>query len=249
MPRVASATVLVAATVLLGACGAATTPTAQPTSTPATTPHRRPRRRRWPRAALLTGCALRQPRPRPRRWSRAALATVGRAAFHRPLRPSYGLRSVDAGWLYADRKPRGTGANGAKTCTYSTNHPWNIFGVLVFPAPDAATAQADWAQEVAAEQNFLDLSEPWGGPAWNLTLSDATVPGADKAAVGTSTVPWAGGTIKAAAIYALKGSTFVGLTDLVGGQGLTCTGCGDAGPAPTTTALEAQMATTLGRLP
>lgn len=134
----------------------------------------------------------------------------------------------------------GTGPSGGETCTYGIPQPWNILGALVAQAPDAAAAQAAWAQDGAWAQSFLLGSGPGGVPAVTLKPSDVTVAGADKAVLSSATGQWARGPISASVLYAVKGPFFVAISDYSAGQGA---------PGPSLGALETQMATTLGRLP
>jgi hypothetical protein len=136
---------------------------------------------------------------------------------------------------------------GATECTYASSQPWNILNVLVVQAPDAATAQANWTQDEAWAQALALNSEPGGGPTWTLKLSDVTVAGADKGAVGTVSAKGAVIAVNASALCVLKGSVFVAITDTVSARPLGTTQA--VGPATTAGALEGQMATTLGRLP
>ena len=147
----------------------------------------------------------------------------------------------------------GPSPNGAgnPTCTYAIPQPWDFVWVTVAQEPDAATAQANWAQEgVALAQGALS-AEPGGGPSWNLTFSDVTVPGADRASVGVARAAWtdAKGTVSSIVLYALKGSTYVSISNVLA----VCPNvnvCGrQSPPAPTVKSMEAQMATSLGRLP
>jgi hypothetical protein len=130
----------------------------------------------------------------------------------------------------------GTTSGGAKTCTYG-GATSGVVQVLVAVAPDAATAQADWAQEQADAQNALKQSAP-SGVSFTLNLNDTTVAGADRAAVASANMTISGVKVAVSAIYLLKGAVFVTFSDLAVGR--------DAASAAT---LEAQAGTTLSRLP
>jgi hypothetical protein len=113
-----------------------------------------------------------------------------------------------------------------------------VFSVLVAQAPDAATAQADWTQEEAKAQSFLEKGVP-SGVTVSFNLTDVSnVAGADRAAVGTGGATISGQTINGSVIYLLKGATFVYFGDLVLRKA-----------APATSDMEAQATTTLGRVP
>jgi hypothetical protein len=141
-----------------------------------------------------------------------------------------------AGATFAAGKP-GTTSGGANTCVYGYQ-TLNVFTVLVTQATDAATAQADWAQEQAKAQAAINQGIPAGANV-NLNVTDVSgVTGADKAAVATFNTTISGETIGITAIYLLKGAVFLTFSDLVIGHA-----------PPTTAAIEAQAVTSLKRLP
>ena len=144
--------------------------------------------------------------------------------------------SMLAGASYGAGRPDST-SGGAKICVYGYQ-TLNVFMVLVAVAPDATTAQADWAQEQAKAQAALNQG---AGSGANITfnLNDvANLPGADRAAVGTASGTVSGQTISGSAIYLLKGPVFFTFSDV--GLGIT---------PPSISAMEAQATTSLGRLP
>lgn len=131
----------------------------------------------------------------------------------------------------------GTTEGGAKTCVYGAQTR-NVFSVLVTQASDAATAQADWAQEQAKAQAAVKQGVPPGVNV-NLNLTDVSnLAGADRAAVASFNTTISGVAVGITAIYVLKGAVFFSFSDLVVG----------AAP-PSTSAMEAQAKTVLGRLP
>lgn len=141
-----------------------------------------------------------------------------------------------AGATFAAGKPETT-EGGAKTCVYGYQ-TLNVFMVVVTQAKDAATAQADWAQEQAKAQAAINQGIPAGANV-NLNVTDVSgVSGADKAAVATFNTTISGQTIGITAIYLLKGAVFLTFSDLVVGHA-----------PPTTAAIEAQAVTSLKRLP
>jgi hypothetical protein len=129
-----------------------------------------------------------------------------------------------------------TTSGGAKICTYGSATT-AVVNVLVAQAADAATAQADWAQEQAEAQAQLQQSVP-AGVSLSFSLDDTSVTGADKAAVGTASASISGVGVAISAIYVLKGAVFFTFSDLAVGHA-----------AAAATALEAQAGTTIGRLP
>jgi hypothetical protein len=129
-----------------------------------------------------------------------------------------------------------TTSGGAKICVYG-GQTLNVFQVLVAQAPDAATAQSQWTQLQAQAEDALKNGAP-SGTNVSLNVTDVTVAGADKAAVATASATISGTTISISAIYVLKGATFFSFSDLVVGNA-----------APSSSALEAQAQTTLGRIP
>lgn len=127
-------------------------------------------------------------------------------------------------------------SNGAKMCTYGAQ-TLNVFMVEVAVAPDAATAQAQWAQEEAQAQANLQQFVAQAGGNVTLNAADITLSGADKAAAATSTATISGQTISISAIYVLKGAVFFMFSDLVLGK-----------TAPTTAQMQAQAAIVLTRV-
>jgi len=129
-----------------------------------------------------------------------------------------------------------TTSGGSKTCTYGAQTR-NVFLVVVTQAPDAATAQADWAQEQAKAEAAIQKDLPQGASV-NLNASDVSnVPGADRAAIASFNTTISGQPVGVIAIYLLKGSTFVTFSDLV------------LGTPPTAATMEEQAQITLGRVP
>jgi len=127
-------------------------------------------------------------------------------------------------------------SGGAKTCTYGAQTR-NVFLVVVTQAPDAATAQADWAQEQAKAEAAIQKDLPPGASV-NLNASDVSnVPGADMAAIASFNTTISGQPVGVIGIYLLKGATFVSFSDLV------------LGTPPTAATMEAQAQITLGRVP
>ncbi len=131
----------------------------------------------------------------------------------------------------------GVTSGGAKTCAYGAQTR-NVFLVVVTQAPDAATAQADWAQEQAKAEAAIKQGLPQGASV-NLNVTNLTnVAGADKAAIASFSTVISGQPVGVIGIYLLKGSTFVSFSDLVLGS-----------PTPSAATMEAQAQTTLGRVP
>jgi hypothetical protein len=129
-----------------------------------------------------------------------------------------------------------TVSSGATMCTYG-GQTRNVFLVEVAVAPDAATAQADWAQEESQAQSALTELVTSSGASVNLKAGDITLTGADKAATATASKTVSGVTLSISAIYVLKGAVFFTFSDLVLGK-----------PAPSVAAMEAQAQTVLTRV-
>jgi hypothetical protein len=129
-----------------------------------------------------------------------------------------------------------TTSGGAKTCVYG-GQTLNVFQVLVAQAPDATTAQSQWTELQTQAKDALKAGTP-SGTTVNLNVTDVTLAGADKAADATASGTISGTTISVSAIYVLKGATFFSISDLVVGTA-----------APSSSAMEAQALTTLGRIP
>lgn len=144
--------------------------------------------------------------------------------------------SLLAGATYTTSKEETT-SGGAKLCSYGAQTV-NVFEVLVATAASPSAAQAAWDQEKSEATAELQKVAASSGVTFTLNLSDTNLSGADRAAVGTFSASLSGHTLAGSAIYFLKGANFVAITDLVL----------DRTP-PTTSAMEAQGQTSLGRLP
>lgn len=194
---------------LLAACGASTTgtsPSATPTATPVPAATPTP---------ASTATAV------PTSIDPCQLITASEASSLAGVSYGAGTESVTSG--------------GAKRCVYGSQ-TLNILSVIVAVAPDAATAQADWASEEAQVKAALQSSAQ--GASINVNINDTSnLSGADKAAVGTGSASIAGQTLYASVIYFLKGPTFVSFSDLVLGHA-----------SPSASAMEAEANTVLGRI-
>ncbi len=126
---------------------------------------------------------------------------------------------------------------GSNTCIYGFQ-TLNVFMVTVAIASDAGTAQAEWAQEETQAQAQMLKGASVPGVTVNISTSDFSLTGADRAAVGTGTASLGGHTIAGAAVYALKGPIFFTFSDLTVDH-----------PAPTSTAMQGQAQTVVTRLP
>lgn len=143
-----------------------------------------------------------------------------------------------AGVSYGPGREETTSDNGGRTCVYGYQTR-NVFSVLVNVAPDEATAAADWTQAEAQAQSFLQsIVTQAGGPPVQINLADVSISGASKAAVGTMAATINGVTLAGTAVYALKGKVFFMFSDLVLAQS-----------GPSTSSMQAQAATVIGRLP
>ena len=140
-----------------------------------------------------------------------------------------------AGTTYAAGKKEAL-SSASSLCTYGAQ-TLNVFTVIVAVAPDATTAQADWAQEEAKAQAGVKQLVAEAGGTVSLKAGDITLPGADKAATAIATANISGHTLNISAIYVLKGAVFFTFADLVAGN-----------PAPTASAMAAQATTVLTRV-
>jgi hypothetical protein len=128
--------------------------------------------------------------------------------------------------------------NGARECIYG-RQSLNVFVVLVNVAPDAATAEADWATTEARAQSGLVKLAGSQGASVGLHAGKITLSGADEAATAA-----AGGAIGAnhtlniSAIYVLKGAVFFMFSDLLLDK-----------PAPAASDMAAMAGTVLTRIP
>ena len=187
-------------------------------------------------ALLLTACgsssAAGSASPTPSTTSTASASPV---ALDPCVLVTAAEASALAGVTFAAGTEGTTDSGGGKTCTYGAGTT-NVLTVLVAQAPDAATAQADWAQEQAKGQAALQKALP-AGVAANLAVVDASVAGADKAAVATMSATISGVMVAITAIYVLKGATFLYTGDITVGKA-----------SPTPAAMEAQAGTSLSRI-
>lgn len=151
------------------------------------------------------------------------------------LDPCQLVTPAEVNQLTGDSFGAGTGQESTteghgKLCSYSAEG--TVFQVIVGVAPDAATAQAGEQQAEAelqkAAANGLTVTELKG-------FAD----GVADAATLTGSKSFAGQTFAATAIYLLKGTTFVGISDIatLGAK------------APSTSQMEDQAKVTLTRLP
>lgn len=129
-----------------------------------------------------------------------------------------------------------TTGTGGNMCVYGSQTT-NVFMVLVAQAPDAATAQANWAQYEGEAQSAVQTGLP-PGVSVNLLVNDASLDGYDQSALAGGSGSIGGRTINGSAVYLLKGPTFVSFSDLVLDQ-----------HAPSMDSMTAQAGTILGRLP
>jgi hypothetical protein len=129
-----------------------------------------------------------------------------------------------------------TSEGGSVGCVYGANTA-NVLTVVVAQAPDAATAQAEWANYEAKAQSLFTKDLP-PGVALNFSLADVSDLPADRATLAQGSASFAGRTINGSACYLLKGTSFVAFSDLLLGQA-----------APSSDALEGEAQTVLGRLP
>lgn len=146
--------------------------------------------------------------------------------------------SAMAGVTFGAGKPSASGSGNGQVCTYG-GQTATVFMVVVTVAPDAQTAQADWAEEQARAQAQLQQEvSQLSGPGLSVNVNEVSVKGSDKAAVGTMNASFSGVTLNGTAIYALKGAIFFSFSDLALGH-----------PAATAEAMQNQAATVIGRLP
>ena len=137
-----------------------------------------------------------------------------------------------AGATFGPGKEESTG--GGKECVYGSQTT-NVMDIIVAQAPDAATAQADYAQAQGDAQTTIASQLP---PGISAKLNTANTEGiGDKAATITGAASVQGQTISFTGIYVLSGATFFTIGDLV-----------LAKPAPTVSAIQDQARTTLGRI-
>lgn len=130
-----------------------------------------------------------------------------------------------------------TTSGGAKLCDYG-GQTTDVFLVEVAVAPDAATAQADWAQEETQAKAGIQQLVAESGANVNLNAADISISGADKAAAATANGSFAGHTLGVTAIYMLKGAVFVTFSDLARDK-----------PVPTSANMQAQAQIVLTRIP
>jgi hypothetical protein len=125
--------------------------------------------------------------------------------------------------------------NGGKRCVYGSETT-NVFTVEVAQAQDPGTAQADWSQYQSQAQAAVEQKLP-AGVTVSLNTQNVTGLG-DRAATATGTTSLDGQSIGFSGIYLLKGATFLAFQDIQLGQA-----------APSTSAMQAEAATALARVP
>ena len=119
-------------------------------------------------------------------------------------------------------------SGNAKLCTYGPNTT-NIFTVVVGEAADTSTAQSD-------EQDFVAQLQQAAANGLTLTQLPGFAAGTDAATLEGS-MSAGGQTVSVSALYLLKGTTFVGFSDVA-----------INGTAPSSADLQAEAMTVLGRI-
>jgi hypothetical protein len=145
-----------------------------------------------------------------------------------------GEASTLAGATFGPGKEESTG--GGKECVYGSQTT-NVMDIIVAQAPDAATAQADYAQAQADVQTTIATNLPPDITAKLNTDTASTAGIGDKAATITGAASVEGQTVSFTGIYVLSGATFFTIGDLV-----------LAKAPPTVTAMQDQAKVTLGRI-
>jgi hypothetical protein len=103
---------------------------------------------------------------------------------------------------------------GGRICVYGYQTT-NVFMVLVGQAADAATAQANWAEEESRVQNAIQSDLPAGVNLHYAVTEDAGVLGYDRSATATASATIGARTLNVSGIYLLAGATFVSFSDVV----------------------------------
>jgi hypothetical protein len=128
-------------------------------------------------------------------------------------------------------------SGGSNTCVYGSQ-TLNVFQVTVAIASDAGTAQAEWAAEESQAQAQMTQTVGAPGAIVIVNISDFSLTGADRAAVGTGTITIGPQRIAGTAVYALKGPIFFTFSDLSVNSAVA-----------SATAMQGQAQTVLTRLP
>jgi hypothetical protein len=125
---------------------------------------------------------------------------------------------------------------GGKGCTYSSP-TLRIVSVQAARGTSSAEAQAYWAQEQAKIPALLQRAAQ-APAAVHLTIHVTPLTGfGDRAALISGSESLGGMTLSVSGMYLLKGPTFVGFEAMALNH-----------PAPTTSAVEAEAKTVLGRM-
>lgn len=127
----------------------------------------------------------------------------------------------------------GTGPDMGRRCTYGANTS-SVFFVQVGQGTDAASARAQWDDEVAKVE--AAISSHFGGAAPG-ELTEISGLG-DRAGVATLSESLGGVTLTGTSLFLLKGATFLAFGDVT-----------NQGAAPTPAAMKAQALTSIARLP
>lgn len=120
--------------------------------------------------------------------------------------------SALAGTSYGAGKEE-TDSGGGQLCWYGAN-TLNVFEVLVATASSAAVAQSEWDTEKSKFESQLGKATNVPGLTLTINETDATLSGADRAATGTLSESYSGHTFAATVLYALKGPTFLAIVDI-----------------------------------
>lgn len=194
-------------------------------------------------ALLLGGCsssATSTASPTPATQSPAAKSSPSsKASTHVALDPCLLVTSAEASSLTGVTYAGGTEdttTSGGKICFYGSQ-TINLVEVFLAQAPDAATANSEWAQKEAEAQTQLSKAAP-PGVTVNITINDVSnISGADRAALGMLSETFNGHTLNGIGIYILKGAVFVSFVAVVLDHA-----------APSSSAMEAEASVILKRI-
>jgi hypothetical protein len=188
-------------------------------------------------AALLAACGASTPAPTPTLAiapTPAPSDTPAVASTPTPLDPCQLIDSQAASGLAGTTYGPGeesTTPEGLKICTYGAQTT-NIFTVDVARAASVDEAKAD-------KTDFLNMLQENLAQLTSQGIQVTELPDfADGATMGQVSVSTSAGTFNGSAFAFLKGTVFVGFSDIV-----------ENGPAPTPEALQAEATTVMGLLP
>ena len=189
-------------------------------------------------AGTAGGSGSTSPAPAPTSASAAASSpAASQSGAATSLDPCQLVTSSEASALAGTSYGPGTEetSGGGKQCVYGSQ-TMNVFMVILGQAASPAAAQSQWSQEKSKALAAIQQKVPSG---MGMSVHTSAVPGlGDRAETANGSLTVGGQKISFSEIYLLKGATFLAFGDLQLGN-----------RAPSTSAMESEARTALGRVP